>query len=131
MKVRIIAVWAMMHIAAGGCTVLRTSGEIRDAAGLGRLAGEKVVIVGTISDTPWQHMVAPRASHPHEAYFDMGSGQIVVYSKEPIECGGTVRIAGAVIMLEGSSKDPRRKETCTEYHVLADSWECLKQQDVR
>ena len=105
---------------------MHRSDEIGDPAGLGGQVGNKIVIVGAVSETPWQHMVDPRPSHPHATYFDMGSGQIVVYSKEPIGCAGTVRVTGTVIRLEGSSKDPRRKETCTEYHVLADSWECVR-----
>lgn len=126
MKSRIIITCTVISILAGGCTQMQRSDEIGDPAGLGGQVGNKIVIVGTVSETPWQHMVDPRPSHPHATYFDMGSGQIVVYSKEPIGCAGTVRVTGTVIRLEGSSKDPRRKETCTEYHVLADSWECVR-----
>jgi hypothetical protein len=109
-----------------GRTPMIRSADINSAADLGGRAGEKVVIIGSVSETPWQHMIDTRPSHPRETYFDMGSGQIVVYSKEPIECGGTVRVTGTVVRIEGSSKDPRRKEICAEYHVLADTWECLK-----
>jgi hypothetical protein len=126
MRARIIIACMAISILAGGCAQVRRSDEIGDPAGLGGRVGNRIVIVGTVSGTPWQHMVDPRPSHPHETYFDMGGGQIVVYSREPIVCSGTVRVAGTVIRLEGSSKDPRRKETCTEYHVLADTWECLR-----
>ena len=126
MKAQIIIACMAFSILAGGCAQTQQSGEMSDPAGLGGQVGNKIVIVGTVSETPWQHMVDPRPSHPHATYFDMGSGQIVVYTKEPIECAGTVRVAGTVIRLEGSSKDPRRKETCTEYHVQADSWECVR-----
>jgi hypothetical protein len=126
MKARIAAVLAAAILITGGCAPVKPSGEIRDAVGLGSQVGKKIVIMGTVSDMPWQRMIDPRPSHPHETYFDMGSSQIIVYSREPIECNGTVRITGTVIMLEGSSRDPRRKETCTEYQVLADSWECMK-----
>lgn len=120
------AILAAAVLIAGGCAPVMPSGGIRDAVDLGNQVGKRIIIMGTVSNTPWQHMIDPRPSHPHETYFDMGSSQIIVYSREPIECGGTVRITGTVIMLEGSSKDPRRKETCSEYQVLADSWECLK-----
>jgi len=125
MKACIIAVSAALVLLMQGCGPAGKSGEVRDATGLGGRVGETIVIVGYVSKTPWQHMIAPSPSYPHDAYFDMGSSQIVVYTKDPIECAGAVRIAGKVIELEGSSTDPRRKETCTEYQVLADSWECL------
>ena len=126
MRAGIIVAWTVISMLAGGCAQVQRSDEIGDSSGLGGHVGKKIVIVGAVSETPWQHMVDPRPSHPHATYFDMGSGQIVVYSKEPVECGGMVRITGTVIRLEGSSKDPRRKETCTEYHVLAESWECVR-----
>ena len=126
MNVRTLVVLAALAVYAGGCVKMNRADEIGDPAGLSGMAGKRIVIVGTVSGTPWQHMVDPRPSHPHETYFDMGRGQIVVYSKEPVSCAGTVRIAGTVIRLEGSSRDPQRKETGTEYQVLADSWECLR-----
>jgi hypothetical protein len=126
MMARIIAAMAVLLALVPGCGPVKRAGDLSDSGGLGSRVGSTIVIVGYVSSTPWQHMVDPRPSHPRETYFDMGSGQIVVYSREPIECAGAVRITGKVIVLEGSSKDPRRKETCTEYQVLADSWECLK-----
>jgi hypothetical protein len=132
--IRIIMVARTITIVAAACVLMagcgsapaQLRGDVSSAGDLGGKTGGRVVIVGAVSVTPWQHMIDPRPSHPHETYFDMGSGQIVVYSKDPIECGGIVRIVGTVIKIEGSSKDPRRKETCTEYQVQADSWECLR-----
>jgi hypothetical protein len=103
-----------------GGLVLR---ESRDVWGK---EGARVVIEGKVANEIWQHMMAPAKGYPHETYFDMGRGQIVIYTKNPVECAGIVRASGTVVKLEGSSKDPRRKETCTEYHVAVDSWECLK-----
>ncbi len=99
---------------------------IREGRVLWGREGARVVIEGTVAREIWQHMMAPPRGYGHETYFDMGGGQIVVYSKEPIACDGTVRASGTVVKIEGSSKDPRRKEAVTEYHVAIDSWECLK-----
>ena len=126
MRALIIIACVAVSTLAAGCGRMQRSNGISDPSGLGGRVGKRIVIVGAVSETPWQHMVDPRPSHPHATYFDMGRGQIVVYSKEPIECAGTVRVTGTVIRLEGPSRDPRRKETCTEYHVLADSWECVR-----
>lgn len=126
MTIRTLVALAALAVCAGGCARMNRADGIGDPAGLSGLAGKRIVIVGTVSGTPWQHIVDPRPSHPYETYFDMGRSQIVVYSKEPVSCAGTVRITGTVIRLEGSSGDPRRKEACTEHQVLADSWECLR-----
>jgi len=99
---------------------------IREAGALWGREGAMVTIEGTVAREIWQHMVAPPKGYGHETYFDMGTFQIVIYSKDQIECDGTVRATGTVVRIEGSSKNPRRKEACTEYHVAVDSWECLK-----
>ncbi len=103
-----------------GIAIVHNAGEL-----IGR-EGTHVVIEGKVAQEIWQHMMAPTSSNPHETYFDMGRGQIVIYTKSPVECTGTVRAAGMVVKIEGASKNPRRKETCTEYHVRADSWECFR-----
>ncbi len=99
---------------------------IRDGGKLWGREGARVVIEGKVAREIWQHMMAPPSGYGHETYFDMGRLQIVIYSKDIIECGGTVRATGTVVKIEGQSKNPRRKEACTEYHVAVDSWECLK-----
>ncbi len=107
------------------CDGKRDDDIIRYAAMLKGMEGRRVVAEGVISGIMWQHMVAPIASHPRENYLDMRDWQIVVYSKKDIRCRGTARISGTVVKVEGSSKDPRRKEALDEYHIMADTWTCL------
>lgn len=122
----ILIISMMITGASAGCGTTADHVVIREGSDLAGREGRRVVIEGTASIEIWQHMIAFRPDYPHQTYFDMGRGQIVVYSREEMSCPGAVRIEGTVIRLEGSSKNPRRKEICTEYHVLADSWECVK-----
>ena len=108
-----------------GCGTSQHQGTIRDARELWGLDGKHVVVEGTVAKEIWQHMMAPTRTHPHETYFDIGKQQVVIYSRDEIACTGTVRVEGTVVKIEGSSKDPRRKETCTEYHILVDAWKCI------
>lgn len=126
MKRLMILVLASTWCAAAAFAATSDRKVIRDAGALWGREGERVVIEGRVAREIWQHMMAPPAGYGHETYFDMGKSQIVIYSKTPVACGGTVRAEGRVVKIEGSSKDPRRKEACTEYHVAVDSWECLK-----
>jgi hypothetical protein len=117
---------AVISFVSAGWAAQTGTAVIRDAGALWGREGAKVVIEGKVAREIWQHMMAPPRGYGHETYFDMGRFQIVLYSKDRIACGGTVRATGTVVKIEGSSKDPRRKEACTEYHVAVDSWECRK-----
>jgi hypothetical protein len=50
----------------------------------------------------------------------------MIYSKKDIECKGRLRIKGTVIKLGGGEKKTNQKETATEYHIVADDYECLE-----
>jgi hypothetical protein len=115
----------MVFFVIAGCNAGPHHGIIRDAREIWGQEGKHVVVEGTVAKEIWQHMMAPTRTHPHEAYFDIGNQQIVIYSKDPITCSGTVQVAGTVVKIEGSFKDPRRKESCTEYHITVDTWKCL------
>ncbi len=97
---------------------------VNDASTLRRYMNECVVLHGKVSDIPWQHMVGTFKGYPRTAYFDVGSFQIVVYSRTPISCTGEVEVTGKVREVKGLSKGPEPRETFTEYHVTADSWKC-------
>lgn len=92
-------------------------------------AGSYVDITGKISNTPWQHMVNPPMSHPHAEYMDFDDGgQVVVYSKEIIDCDGKLTVKGEVIEIEGTSKRPGSEEVYTELQLVADKVDCLDNQ---
>jgi hypothetical protein len=126
MKRIMVLVVAAIWCAAAGYAAKPGKLVIRDTGALQGREGMRVVIEGRVASEIWQHMMAPPPGYSHETYFDMGGYQIVIYSKELIHCSATVRATGTVLKIEGSSKDPRRKEAVTEYHVAVDSWECLK-----
>ncbi len=98
---------------------------VKDAQELKNYVGQKVVVKGTVSNTPWQHVMNPPETHPVEIYFDIGKWQIVLYAKEKISCAGKVKVKGKVMQLGGESK-PGAKETVTEYHIVVDKWKCVK-----
>ncbi|MBP7737842.1 MAG: hypothetical protein KA369_17810 [Spirochaetes bacterium] len=122
-RLRFLLVSAAWCVSAGCASA---PAVVREGSALWGREGARVVVEGAVAREIWQHMMAPPRGYGHETYFDMGKQQIVIYSKGPIACEGRVRASGTVVKIEGSSKDPRRKEACTEYHVAVDSWECLK-----
>ena len=56
----------------------------------------------------------------------MGEDQLVVYSKEKINCSGLIRIEGLVIQIEGESKRPGSDEVYREIQIMVDGWECTE-----
>ncbi|WXG46471.1 MAG: hypothetical protein WED05_07410 [Candidatus Atabeyarchaeum deiterrae] len=98
---------------------------IKDASDLENYVGKKVAVEGTISNIYWQHLIDSPPTHPKSSYFDIGNSQIVIYSKEDINCSEKLRIVGTVIKLGGQRK-PDRKETATEYHIVVDNCESME-----
>jgi hypothetical protein len=86
---------------------------------------EIITLTGRISQTPWQHMINIPSSHPFADYMDFDDDQMVVYSKEPIDCPGEVRVEGKYIEIEGTSKRPGSEEVYTELQILVDEFECV------
>lgn len=99
---------------------------VKNAEDLKNFVGKKVVVEGMISTIPWQHLVNPPLTHPVEYYFDVGKFQILIYAKKKFSCGKTLRVSGTVIELHGAGKGSKADETFKEYHVVVDSWKCLK-----
>lgn len=90
--------------------------------------GIKVKIKGMISKEIWQHLTIFIDSHPYMHYFDLeDSHQIVIYTKDDINCTEMIEIVGEVIKAEGKHKNPRSKITDKyfEYQVIVDTWKCL------
>ncbi len=95
---------------------------------LHKLVGQKVELEGKISDVPWQHLIDFSDTHQIIQYFDLDSGdQIVIYSKETIECKEKMRLSGEVIKVDGKSKRPgdTSESVYVEYQILVDDWECF------
>ncbi len=72
--------------------------------------GEKVSITGKISNVMWQHFHTYVKTHPHIGYIDLDeTHQIVVYTKNPIECNGVVHLTGKLIKTKYKSDSPDQK----------------------
>ena len=124
MRVIVLIVIIFLCWSVAACNA-RTKAVVIDNAGdLHKYAGRKVTAVGKKSDLPWQHLIDPPDTHPDIVYFDMREIQIVVYADELIDCRGELAVTGTVVELEGTSKRPGSKEIHTEYHIVADTWEC-------
>ncbi|MBY8999950.1 MAG: hypothetical protein KGD64_03465 [Candidatus Heimdallarchaeota archaeon] len=68
-------------------------------------------------------------THRHTYYFDSkDENQIVIYSRESIDCLDDLVIEGEVIEVRGETKRPTKIDDVTyvEYHILVDKWVCRK-----
>ena len=94
--------------------------------------GKIVKVKGNIAKAIWQHLISPTKEYPYSEYFDLDENhQIVVYSKNTIECEGELELIGELIKLKGDSKDPRRKihdDIYFEYQLRVETWKCSKSQ---
>jgi hypothetical protein len=88
--------------------------------------GKSVTFEGTMARIPWQHMINHPDTHPNHTYINIGDNQIVVYSKDYINCKDKIKVFGTVIKVQGKSKRPGSGDLFTEYQVVADKWECVK-----
>jgi len=87
--------------------------------------GETIELSGTLSETPWQHMINIQEAYPYIAYVDFEDGdQLVVYTKNLPVCYGEVKFKGTVIEIEGESKNPDSDEKYTEIQITADELTC-------
>ncbi len=90
--------------------------------------GNDISLIGSISNTPWQHLIEITETYGNIEYLDLEDGnQIVIYSKKLIKCERKVRITGKVIEVTGKSKRPgdTSEEVYTEYQIIVDDWECF------
>jgi hypothetical protein len=92
---------------------------------LAAAVGKEVVLEGSVSRVPWQHMISSRPGKSPE-YFDLDEkGQIVVYSATPLPASGRLRLTGTVLKVEGGSKRPGTKiddPKVVEYQLDVTSW---------
>ena len=90
--------------------------------------GKNISLVGSISNTPWQHLIKITEKYENIEYLDLDDGnQIVIYSREPIECKGRIKITGHVKEVSGKSKKPgdNSEEVYREYQINVNDWECF------
>lgn len=86
--------------------------------------GKAVVVEGTVSAVPYQHMMPGAPDARHDIYLDLdGDAQVVVISRSPIECKKRVRIEGTVYEVSGAGKGGG--DTYREPYVRAEKWSCL------
>ncbi len=92
---------------------------------------EKVKIIGKVSKVMWQHLATFVDTHPHMNYFDLDDGyQILIYTKNKINCEEKIEIIGKLIKVEDTRKNPRSKihDDYFEYQLVVDSWKCLEKE---
>lgn len=106
----------LLIVIVSGCAQ-RTTGNIAD--------GDRVELIGKVSNTPWQHLIKKPEGYIFIDYMDFEDDQLVVYSKEFIECEGEVKIKGTVFQLEGTSKRPGSEEPYNELQIAVDEFECV------
>ena len=88
--------------------------------------GKIITITGKISDVIWQHIISARKSHPYLFYFDLKDGyQIIIYTKNQIDCEERVEVTGEVIRVEVNEDADSKAGGLVEYHLIADTWKCI------
>ncbi len=106
--------------------------EIFEFSSFEKNIGNKIKVTGIIAKEIWQHLVLSIKEYPHMEYFDLDEDhQIVVYSKDKIECEGKLELIGELLKAKGSSKNPRRKihdDIYFEYQLMVETWKCSKSQ---
>jgi len=86
--------------------------------------GKKIKVSGTISNTPWQHIMAGDSAHPFSYYFDINDEQTVIYTKADIMCQTKrIEVYGSVIeIISGSEKTGSDYKEC---QILVECFKCL------
>ena len=90
--------------------------------------GKTISLIGSVSPTPWQHLIEIKETYENIEYLDLEDGnQIVVYSRKSIKCEGRIKITGKVIEVAGRSKRPgdTSESVYSEYQIVVDDWECF------
>lgn len=94
--------------------------------------GKTVKVKGVIAKAIWQHLTMCTKEFPFMEYFDLDEDhQIVIYSKDTIECKGNLELIGELLKVKSETKDPRRKihdDIYFEYQLNVETWKCNKGQ---
>lgn len=88
-------------------------------------AGNRISVMGRISDVPWQHIIAGFDDCPYSYYFDFGDDQTVIYCSEEIACTGEIIVYGTVVEVGTRSKKPGDDTRYTEFQIRVDRVDCL------
>jgi hypothetical protein len=106
--------------------------DIAEYSSFEKNVGNTVKVTGTIAKEIWQHLVLLVKEHPYMEYIDLDEDhQIVVYSKDEIECKGNLEMIGELLKAKGDSKNPRTKihdDIYFEYQLIVETWKCSKSQ---
>lgn len=114
----------LLIVAVSGCRA-----GIRDRDDLAAHLGETVTLKGVLSDTPWQHPVAPPEDHLRISYLDISEKhQVVIYTRDEVTCGETkaMEVKGEVIEIEVPMKRRGNEppSTLRAIQVVAETWRC-------
>ncbi len=99
---------------------------IEDASLLSKYAGQKVIVIGQISQVQWQHTIRYIKTHPVAINFDVGNMQIIIYSKRDIDTKEKLKITGKVIKVDWESEKAGNNSKFSEYHIIVDNYEVIK-----
>lgn len=112
-------------------TVQNTTTEVqRPAAPQQWEPGQSIVVRGSISKIPWQHLIAPPPGKVVD-YLDLeDGGQTVIYVDKTPPCRGLVEVEGVVLELRGRSKRPggqpgKVDETYSELQIDVARYRCV------
>jgi hypothetical protein len=123
MTARLLSLVSASFIALSGCA---GPAYIRmdDVKNAGSYEGRGISFSGKKSNIQWQHIIMYFKTHPHVSYIDTGGTQFVVYSREEINCGGTVTVKGRVFTAENKPVKDENVKCLREYQVMADEFSC-------
>lgn len=91
------------------------------------LVDENIILIGSKSNIPWQHLVGSFEDYRNPEYIDCPEGpQIVGHFKEmyDIEANKPLEMTGKVVKVVGLPKrpEPDSDERYVEYQILIDEW---------
>lgn len=125
-----LAVWALwaspvLGQASGSSEEKGTMGNWRERK------GEQLVMVGRVSQTPWQHMIQTIPGKT-AYYVDLAvGGQVVAYASGNMECKGQILLWAKVVLAEGTSKRPGDTKSFTEAQLDVNRWACADEKGIR
>lgn len=101
--------------------------KINDSSELPSLVDENIILIGSKSNIPWQHLVGSFEDYRNPEYIDCPEGpQIVGHFKEmyDIEANKPLEMTGKVVKVVGLPKrpEPDSDERYVEYQILIDEW---------
>src|SRR4030043_312590 len=117
-SIKMQAIIILILLITNSCN--KTLPLIKDASLLSKYTGQKVIVIGKISQVQWQHTIKYIESHPVALNFDMNDAQIIIYSKKDIDTKENIKVTGKVIKVNWESEKAGNNGEFTEYHIIVD-----------